>query len=96
MTTEVSAGWTFLTNHSHVLLVIWQRPDVRVRDIAQLVGITERATMRIIRELSTAGFIKIEKFGRENRYTVVPGLPLRHSLEKQHTVGDLLETLSKN
>lgn len=89
-----SAHWTFLTNHSHVLLAIWQRPDIRVRDIAQFVGITERAVMRIIRELHEAGFLKIEKSGRENRYSVVAELPLRHPLEKNHTVRELLETLS--
>ncbi len=77
-----------------MLLSIWQQPDIRVRDIAALVGITERAVMRIIGELNTAGFINIEKSGRENRYTVVPDLALRHPLEKQHTVGVLLETLS--
>lgn len=93
---EANHSWTFLTNHSHVLLSIWQQPDIRVRDIAQLVGITERAVMRIIGELNSAGFINIEKSGRENRYTVVSELPLRHPLERQHTVGVLLETLSKH
>lgn len=91
-----ASSWTFLTNHSHVLLTIWQRPDIRVRDIAQLVGITERAVIRIIGELNTAGFIKIEKSGRENRYTVVPELTLRHPLEMHNTVGQLLETLSRH
>lgn len=91
---EPSTNWTFLTNHSHVLLSIWQQPDIKVREIAQVVGITERAVMRIIRELHDAGFLSIEKSGRENRYTVVTGLPLRHPLEKNHTVGELLETLS--
>jgi DNA-binding Lrp family transcriptional regulator len=78
------------------LLVIWQRPDIRVRDIADVVGITERAVLRIIRELNDAGFIAINKAGRENRYEVVPGLPLRHPLEMQHTVGELLEALSRD
>ncbi len=90
-----SQSWTFLTNHSHVLLVIWRQPDVRVRDIALLVGITERAVMRILRELEEAGFISISKSGRENRYEVVPDLPLRHPLERDYTVGELLETLSR-
>ena len=94
--TTVATTWTFLTNHSHVLLVIWQRPDIRVRDIADVVGITERAVLRIIRELNDAGFIAINKAGRENRYEVVPGLPLRHPLEMQHTVGELLEALSRD
>lgn len=93
---ESAPGWTFLTNHSHVLLVIWQSPDVRVRQIAQKVGITERAVMRIIRELDDAGFIRIEKAGRQNRYTVVEEMPLRHTLEDSHSVGELLKALSSN
>lgn len=96
MTTASATGWTFLTNHSHVLLAIWQRPDIRVRDIADIVGITERAVLRIIRELHEAGFIAIQKSGRENRYEVISNLPLRHQLERQHNVGELLELLSKN
>ncbi len=96
MNAETASSWTFLTNHSHVLLAIWQQNDIRVRDIAALVGITERAVLRIIGELSEAGFVQIEKAGRENRYTVVPELPLRHPLERHNTVGDLLSTLSKH
>ncbi len=67
---------------------------MRVREIAQLVGITERAVMRIIRELNEAGFIDIQKSGRENRYTVAEHLPLRHPLEQSHSVGELLQALS--
>jgi len=93
--TYTSPTWTFLTNHTHTLLVIWRQPDVRVRDIAEQVGITERAVMRIIRELADAGFISISKLGRENRYEVVGDLHLRHPLEKNRTVGQLLEVLSK-
>jgi predicted transcriptional regulator len=96
VTTASTTGWTFLTNHSHVLLSIWQRPDIRVRDIADIVGITERAVLRIIRELHEAGFIAIAKSGRENRYEVTPNLPLRHPLERQHNVGELLELLSQH
>ena len=93
--TSTSPTWTFLTNHTHTLLVIWRQPDVRVRDIAEQVGITERAVMRIIRELADAGVISISKQGRENRYEVVGDLHLRHPLEKNRTVGQLLEVLSK-
>ena len=87
-------SWTFLTNHSHVLLVVWQSPDVRMREIAQKVGITERAVMRIVKELTDAGFLTIEKIGRENRYTVAEKLALRHPLEQEHCVGELLRALS--
>ena len=93
---ETTSGWTFLTNHSHVLLVIWRSPDIRVRDIATKVGITERAVMRIVSELNEAGFIRIEKLGRENRYSVIDEMPLRHPLESDHSVGELLQALSQN
>lgn len=93
---DTTSSWTFLTNHSHVLLVIWRTPDVRVREIASLVGITERAVMRIIGELHEAGFIRIEKYGRENRYSVIEQKPLRHPLEASYSVGDLLKALSKS
>jgi DNA-binding MarR family transcriptional regulator len=87
-------GWTFLTNHTHVLLVIWRQPDIRLREVSAQVGITERATQRIVHELVEAGFLKIEKSGRQNRYSVTAELPLRHPLERDHTVGELLEILS--
>ena len=91
-----SAGWTFLTNHAHVLIAIWRGPDSRVREIASLVGITERAVMKILSDLSTAGYIEVTKVGRENRYRVVADLPLRHPLEQQHTVGALLTALTSD
>ena len=92
--TNDSTTWTFLTNHSHVLLAIWNAPNVKIREISQLVGVTERAVLRIVRELVDAGFVSIEKVGRENRYSVTPDIPLRHPLEQHRTVSDLLELLS--
>lgn len=86
--------WTFLTNHSHVLLAIWKTPGLKIREIAQLVGVTERAVLRIIHELVDEGFVTIEKSGRENRYEVTQGVPLRHPLERHHTINELLEMLS--
>jgi len=67
---------------------------VKVREISQLVGVTERAVLRIIHELVDAGFVSIEKVGRENRYSVTSDIPLRHPLEQHRTVSDLLELLS--
>jgi len=66
----------------------------RVREIAALVGITERAVLRIIQELSDAGFVVIEKVGRENRYSVTSEAPVRHSLEQHREVSELLEMLA--
>ncbi len=86
-------GWTFLTNHSHVLLCIADDPDVRLRDVAERVGITERATQRIVAELESAGYLSHEKVGRRNRYEVHTGLPLRHPLEDHLEIGALLRVL---
>lgn len=85
-----------MTNHSHVLLAIWNTPEIKVREISELVGVTERAVLRIVRELADAGFIEIEKSGRENRYKVTSDIPLRHPLEQHRTVSELLELLSKD
>jgi DNA-binding IclR family transcriptional regulator len=87
---RAEASWTFLTNHSHVLLVLSRHPDVRIRDIAIAVGITERAVQRILEELETGGYILVEKTGRRNRYTVNPRMQLRHPVEAHCTVGGLV------
>lgn len=86
--------WTFLTNHSHVLLCIAEDPDVRIRDVAARVGITERAAQRIVAELEREGYISHEKIGRRNHYQVHPTLPLRHPLENHLEIGALLRVLS--
>ena len=76
------------------MLAISKTPGIKVREISDLVGVTERAVLRIISELNDAGFISIEKIGRENRYSVTSDIPLRHPLEQHRTVGELLEMLS--
>lgn len=94
MHTPPPAGsWTFLTNHAHVLLAIAAEPALRVRDLAERVGITERAVQRIVGELQAAGYLEIEREGRRNRYRVHTELPLRHPAEEHHRVGELLEVL---
>lgn len=88
--------WTFLTNHAHVLICIAQDPSSRVRDLAARVGITERATHRIIAELRDAGYLTNDtndRDGRRNRYTVNGDLPMRHSVEGHCDIRDLLETV---
>ena len=86
-------GWTFLTNHAHVLLCIANEPDIRGRDIAAHVGITERAAQAIIADLVAAGYIRRRREGRRNRYSVDPDGPMRHPLDHGHTVGELLTAL---
>ena len=88
------AEWTFLTNHAHVLLCIARDPDVRLRDIATDVGITERAAQRIVADLVEAGYVERERDGRRNRYQLNPELPLRHPLEREHAVGEILRVLT--
>jgi DNA-binding IclR family transcriptional regulator len=85
--------WTFLTNHAHVLLCITANPDIRIRDIAEQVGITERAAHRIVADLVAEGYISATKVGRRNRYTVDPGLRFRHPLLKDHPVGNIIRVI---
>ncbi len=85
--------WTFLTNHAHVLLAIASNPTLRLRDIAAIVGITERTIMGILSDLEEAGYIKREKVGRRNQYVLDRSRPLRHPREAHHQVGELLEAI---
>lgn len=86
-------SWTFLTNHAHVLIAISRDGTLRQRDIAHAVGITVGAVQKIIGELESGGYLSHERVGRRNHYRVIPDLPLRHPLEANHSVGDLLTTL---
>jgi DNA-binding Lrp family transcriptional regulator len=88
------ASWTFLSNYGHVLVCIAEDPDVRLRDIADRVGLTERAVFGIVDELEANGYVTRERVGRRNRYEVRLDQPLRHSLEAEHTVGDLVRAVS--
>jgi DNA-binding IclR family transcriptional regulator len=86
--------WTFLTNYGHVLVLLTKEPEARIRDIAQEVGITERSAQRIVGDLVEAGYLTRRREGRRNVYSVNPKLPLRHPLERDHAVGDLLKAIS--
>ncbi len=86
--------WTFLTNHAHVLLVVAADPQARLRDIAERVGITERATQLIVSDLAREGYLAKERVGRRNRYTLATGLPLRHMAESGHSVDELVKIFS--
>jgi DNA-binding MarR family transcriptional regulator len=87
-------SWTFLTNHAQVLLCLAETPDIRLREVAEKIGITERATQRILAELIDAGYVRSERVGRRNRYTVDRGHAMRHSAQLGHEIGALLEALS--
>ena len=86
-------SFRFVTNHAHVLQVIAAEPTVRLRDIAQTVGITERTAAQIVNDLEQAGYLSKSRDGRRNRYEVHEELPLRHPQHRHHTVGDLIRFL---
>lgn len=85
--------WTFLTNHAHVLLTIARDPQIRIRDVAARVGVTERAAQKIVADLVEAGYITRLRAGRRNSYTVATGRPLRHPLDSGHELDELLAVL---
>jgi len=87
-------GWTFLSNYVQVLLCIAHDPGIRLRDIGDQVGITERTAHRIVGELDDAGYLARERDGRRNRYTISHDLPLPDRLARNQKIGDLLEILT--
>lgn len=87
--------WTFFSNYGHVLVCLAKSREVRLRDVAAEVGITERAVQKIVRDLQDAGYITISKQGRCNRYRINRRKTLRHSLQSHCTVGKLLTLLAK-
>ena len=88
--TSGGGGWTFLSNHSHVLLLLAAEPDLRLRDLADRVDITERAVQKIVRDLEDAGILTRHRDGRRNRYHIHHDQPLRHPVEAHRTVADLI------
>ena len=86
-------SWTFLTNHAQVLLSIAQNSDIRLRDVAQRVGITERAAQRIVMDLVEANFLERQRKGRRNRYAINANMQMRHAAQRGHPVGELLDLL---
>jgi MarR family len=94
MTQDTTPGWTFLTNHAQVLVCIAHDPGIRLRDIGDRVGITERAAHRIVVELADAGYITRERNGRRNRYAVNAHFPLPDPIARERSVGELLTLLT--
>ncbi len=87
--------FNFLSNHAHVLVCLHRTPDIRMKDIAQLVGITERGVQRILGELEQANIIVRRRTGRRNHYEIVYQAGLRHPLEERTTIQELLVTLER-
>ena len=90
-----SNGFTsFLSNHGHVLVCIARDPDIRLRELAAKIGITERGANKIVTELAELGYVERVRRGRRNHYEVRGDRPMRHSLHRHHEVGELLEVLA--
>ena len=91
----MATHWTFLTNHAQVLLAISRNPTARMRDIADVVGITERAAQRLVGDLVDEGYVSRKRVGRRNEYEVNVNARLRHPLGRDHEVGEILDVLSE-
>jgi hypothetical protein len=94
MAENTAPAWTFLTNHAQVLVCIAHDPGVRLRDIGERVGITERAAHRIVAELAAAGYITRQRNGRRNHYTINADFPLPDPIAREQNLGQLLEILT--
>jgi DNA-binding MarR family transcriptional regulator len=95
MTGDVAtkSSWTFVTNHAGVLLCIARDQGIRMRDIADRVGITERAAQRIVADLAKEGYVTRRRLGRRNLYEVATGRAMRHRLAQHREIGDFLELM---
>ena len=94
MSSENGKQWRFVTNHTQVLLCISRDPDVRLRDVAEMVGITERAVQRIVADLVDAGFLERQRVGRRSRYVINRDIEMRHPAQAGHDIGELLSLLA--
>jgi predicted transcriptional regulator of viral defense system len=90
------AAWTFLSNHGNVLLAVARKPDATLREVAALVGITERSVQRIVADLEEGQYLERVHTGRRNRYLVHPELPLRHPITAHRDIGSLIELLNRS
>ncbi|QDT69234.1 hypothetical protein MalM25_21680 [Planctomycetes bacterium MalM25] len=91
----IESRWTFFTNHTHVLVLLHQEPTLVLREVATRVGITERAVQRIVQELEGAGYLKKQRVGRRNNYTITLQRRLRHPVESHCSIEALLELICK-
>lgn len=89
------SDWTFLTNHSHVLLCIFQNPKIRLSEIAERVGVKERTAFAIVSDLVNEGYLSKVRNGRRNEYVVHPELNFRHPVERDAQIQALLDIVRK-
>jgi len=89
------SNWTLLSNHGHVLVCLSRDPEARLRDVAADVGITERAVQKIVRDLQDGGMVSVTKSGRRNSYRIHKNQTLRHPLEADCTLGELIKIVNR-
>jgi DNA-binding IclR family transcriptional regulator len=94
MTEDAPPEWSFLTTHAQALVCIAHDPGIRLRDLGDRIGITERAAHRIVTELAAAGYITRERNGRRNHYTINSHFPLPDAVARERNIGELLEILT--
>ena len=94
MSTKKQTQWTFLSNHSHVLYLINDDPKITIRDMAIKIGITERAILNILSDLTETAYLAVTKVGRNNQYSINRNKKLRHPIEEHCTVTDFFAALS--
>ncbi|MEP6659789.1 MAG: helix-turn-helix domain-containing protein [Acidimicrobiales bacterium] len=85
--------WSFLTNHARALLFVANQPDARLRDLASALAVTERTAFGIVADLTAAGYVVKERDGRRNRYHIQKHLPLRDTVGRERTIGEVLDLL---
>lgn len=93
---DADRHWTLLTNHGRILLLIAQESDVRIRDLADAAGVTERTAQTIVTDLENAGYIRRSREGRRNVYSVNRRQPFRHPAESGHRVGELIDLFASH
>ena len=86
-------NWTFLTNHGHVLIILSRNPGIRISELADEVGISERQVSNILKDLDDSGYVTKKREGRRNRYAISSDAPLRHQSNQDHTVSELIKIL---
>lgn len=89
------SSWGFLTNHALALVCLERDADARMRDIAECLGVTERAAHRIVCDLCAAGYVEKTRIGARNHYVVDLGGPIRHPLVDGRPVRELVEPLAR-
>jgi len=88
--------WTFLTNHGRILVYLSRNPKSTAEQISRETQLSLRGVQKIIAELETAGYIARFKEGRCNFYTIHSELPMRHQLEKDHAIGEILRVMGSD